>query len=253
MTIENSNSTDKTSVPESELKRFEQFPRPIWAYFLRHGEPEEYAKRDALLSENGIRHLRESVAEEVMQKLAIGKEASPELVIFVHSPYIRTQQTSMILKEEIRRRVNPRLTRIVGSYPIEALSADDTLSPYMNVVPTEGAYFGWLAADPELERQVYLALPEDKKIRTRKMIADLTLAGIKHIDTLAHKKPGIPIKIVAPTHETTIGSLVHELYNTRLPIHYGGGITVFMGNKDGNIYFIDPRGIIHTQENQGIF
>jgi broad specificity phosphatase PhoE len=214
---------------------------------MRHDETQSYAEKGASLSENGIAHIKSVVADTVFNQLNIDS-GEPEIVLFISSPYRRALQTSKVLKNEIAGRLRTNTTRIAGIYPIDVLHADDTLAPYMNVMPKTEAYTGWINAETEFETYVLDNLPRNAILRTRDMISELTLDTIKRINRTAHQKPGIPLKIIAVTHETTIGSVLYSLYNKKRPVKYGEGITIVAGSTDNKVFFQNEEGEVVTKD-----
>jgi broad specificity phosphatase PhoE len=183
--------------------------RPARIIFVRHGEPEQYAVKEAGLSEAGkeqVRGYARGYLEGLREDLATGGRIAVKIL---YSDVRRTMESANVFAEELQKLVEAEEVvgvRILTPRPRSELKSTGTLGPLIDAgVPKEDAYQTWLSAE---ERDL-----ADTGSRTPEEIFKVVEEFAERKDALSRRvgEEGERLDYVCWTHETTHGGLLRGL------------------------------------------
>ena len=207
--------------------------RKMRIFIVRHGEPEIYAAKDSMLSEEGKKQVRE-FGKNFLDDLKKRQETGAAIKI-LYSEISRTKESGEILESELEKTIQEEKLQnitLLNSHKREALKSVGTLGPLINTgVPKAEAYERWLTANPEELRLVSAKTPED--------IDEAMSELVKGMDKMSSRLgPGPEIDYVWVTHETTHGAILKRLDpEGRANIGFVEPLEVDIGEKDGSIKY----------------
>jgi broad specificity phosphatase PhoE len=207
--------------------------RKMRIFIVRHGEPEEYAVKDAALSGRGRDQVQE-FAKNFLSDLK-GKQETGAAVKILYSGISRTKESGEILERELEKGIGEdelKNITLLNSHERKTLQTTGTLKPLMDAgVPKNEAYQRWIGASEEELQLVGAKTPEE----VDKAMSEL-IRGMDEMST--RLGPGPEVDYVWVTHETTHGAILKRLDpEGKANIGFVEPLEIDIGQEDGGIKY----------------